>query len=111
MLLGNPSNATTSTTNHEHYLIQRDIEALDYNDTCANPTGPGWHLTTADIGSSGRTSFPPTPVCRPASIRCRPRITAARVTIAGTCVRRVIARSVWPSTRNLPDVQHDSPVA
>ena len=32
MQLGNPSNATADTNNHTHYLVQRTVEALDYND-------------------------------------------------------------------------------
>jgi hypothetical protein len=30
MQLGNPSNATTDTNNHDHFLIQRTVEAIDY---------------------------------------------------------------------------------
>lgn len=33
MQLGNPSNATADTNNFSHYLIQRPIEALDYNNS------------------------------------------------------------------------------
>jgi len=33
MQLGNPSGATADTNNHTHFLIQRPIEAMDYNDT------------------------------------------------------------------------------
>jgi len=57
MLLGNPSNATASTTNHNHYLIQRDIEAMDYNDTRRQVNWASWHYTPGDTGSSGRGSF------------------------------------------------------
>lgn len=56
MLLGNPSNATTDTNNHSHYLIQRNVEALDYNDTLRQPNWASWNLTTPDVGSSGRSS-------------------------------------------------------
>lgn len=56
MLLGNPSNATTDTNNHDHYLIQRSVEALDYNDNRRQPNWASWHLTTTDTGSSGRSS-------------------------------------------------------
>ena len=55
MLLGNPSNATADTNDHNHYLIQRDIEALDYNEIHRQPNWASWHLTTSDLGSSGRT--------------------------------------------------------
>src|SRR5271154_4454170 len=32
MQLGNPSGAITDTNNHNHYLIQRTVEAIDYSD-------------------------------------------------------------------------------
>jgi len=56
MVLGNPSNATADTNDLDHYLIQRDVEALDYNDTLRQPNWASWNLTTADTGSSGRSS-------------------------------------------------------
>jgi DNA/RNA endonuclease G (NUC1) len=57
MLLGNPSNATADTNDHTHYLIQRDVEALDYSDALRQPNWASWHYTTGDSGSSGRSSF------------------------------------------------------
>ena len=57
MQLGNPSNATTDTNNHSHYLIQRTVEALDYNDNLREPNWASWDLTTDDVGSSGRSTF------------------------------------------------------
>ncbi len=57
MLLGNPSGATSDATNHAHYLIQRDQYAMDFNDTRHLPNWVSWHLTTADLGSSGRSTF------------------------------------------------------
>src|ERR1017187_4490156 len=33
MQLGNPSGATADTNNHNHYLIQRPVEAIDYSDS------------------------------------------------------------------------------
>ena len=32
MQLGNPSGATADTNNHNHYFIQRPVQAMDYND-------------------------------------------------------------------------------
>ena len=32
MQLGNPSGATADPNNHDHYLIQRPVEAIDYSD-------------------------------------------------------------------------------
>jgi len=57
MQLGNPSNATTTTTDHSHYLIQRDQYAMDYNDANGEPNWVSWDLTTGDVGSSGRSNF------------------------------------------------------
>lgn len=56
MQLGNPSGATMDTNNHNHYLIQRTVEALDYSDTLGEPNWASWDLTAADIGNSGRSS-------------------------------------------------------
>jgi DNA/RNA endonuclease G (NUC1) len=58
MQLGNPSGATSDTNNHDHYLIQRTVEAIDYSDNLGEPVWVSWDLTGSDIGSSGRsTSF------------------------------------------------------
>src|SRR5215831_16673344 len=66
MQLGNPSGATADPNNHLHYLVQRTVEAIDYNDTLGLPNWASWDLTSSDIGSSGRspefftdTSLPP----------------------------------------------------
>jgi uncharacterized repeat protein (TIGR01451 family) len=56
MQLGNPSNATADPNNHTHYLIQRTVEALDYNDILGEPNWASWDLTASDVGSSGRSS-------------------------------------------------------
>lgn len=56
MQLGNPSNATADTNNHAHYLIQRTVEALDYNDSRGEPNWASWDLTAGDIGDSGRST-------------------------------------------------------
>ncbi|MBS0662604.1 MAG: immunoglobulin domain-containing protein [Verrucomicrobia bacterium] len=57
MQLGNPSSATTTTTNHDHYLIQRDQYAMDYSDANGEPNWVSWDLTIDDVGSSGRSNF------------------------------------------------------
>jgi endonuclease G len=54
--LGNPSGATTDPKNHNHYLIQRTVEAIDYSDNLGEPNWASWDLTASDIGSSGRSS-------------------------------------------------------
>jgi endonuclease G len=55
MQLGNPSGATTDPNNHDHYLIQRTVEAIDYSDTLGEPNWASWDLTASDLGSSGRS--------------------------------------------------------
>jgi DNA/RNA endonuclease G (NUC1) len=57
MQLGNPSGAIVDTNNHDHYLIQRTVEALDYSDNLGEPNWASWDLTASDIGSSGRSDF------------------------------------------------------
>ena len=56
MQLGNPSNATADTNNYDHYLIQRPVEAMDYNARFGQPNWASWDLTSGDVGSSGRSS-------------------------------------------------------
>jgi endonuclease G len=56
MQLGNPSGAIADTNNHNHYLIQRTVEAIDYCDNLGEPVWASWDLTADDIGGSGRNS-------------------------------------------------------
>ena len=56
MQLGNPTSATANTNNHDHYLIQRTVEAIDYSDNFGEPNWASWDLTNSDLGSSGRNS-------------------------------------------------------
>jgi len=55
MQLGNPSGAMADANNHAHYLIQRPVEAIDYNDTLGLPNWASWDLTASDLGASGRS--------------------------------------------------------
>jgi endonuclease G len=52
MQLGNPSGATADPTNHDHFLIQRPVEAMDYSDHLGQPNWASWDLTSGDVGSS-----------------------------------------------------------
>ena len=52
MQLGNPSGATADTNNHTHFLIQRSIETIDYNDTLGEPNWASWDLTAPDCNSA-----------------------------------------------------------
>src|SRR6266568_5499720 len=56
MQLGNPSNASADTNNHDHYLIQRTVEALDYSDNLGEPVWASWDLTAGDVGSATRST-------------------------------------------------------
>jgi DNA/RNA endonuclease G (NUC1) len=57
MQLGNPSGASTDTNNHDHYLIQRTVEAIDYSDNLGEPVWASWDLTAGDIGTNSRSTF------------------------------------------------------
>ena len=57
MQLGNPSGATADSSNHDHYLIQRTVEALDYSDNLGEPNWASWDLTISDEGTATRSSF------------------------------------------------------
>jgi DNA/RNA endonuclease G (NUC1) len=56
MQLGNPSGATADTNNHDHFLIQRAVEALDYSDHLGEPVWASWDLTAGDVGSNARSA-------------------------------------------------------
>jgi DNA/RNA endonuclease G (NUC1) len=53
--LGNPSGATAVATATTNYLIARPQYSLSYNNTTREPNWVSWNLTTADLGSSGRS--------------------------------------------------------
>jgi len=59
MQLGNPTGATIDTNNHSHYLIQRTVEAIDYNDSLGVPNWASWDLTASDyvVGGHRSSSF------------------------------------------------------
>ncbi len=56
MQLGNATGAIVDTNNHNHYLVQRTVEALDFSDALGEPCWAAWDLTSSDIGGSGRSS-------------------------------------------------------
>lgn len=56
MQLGNPSGATADTNNHNHYLVQRTVQALDYSDNLGSPVWASWDLTAGDVGSATRST-------------------------------------------------------
>ena len=54
--LGNPSSATAVATATTNYLITRPQYALSYNNSTREPNWVSWNLTTADVGTSGRSA-------------------------------------------------------
>ena len=54
--LGNPSSATAVATATTNYLINRPQYALAYNNTTREPNWVSWNLTSADVGTAGRSA-------------------------------------------------------
>jgi endonuclease G len=54
LTLGNPSGATTSTSNENNYLMRKPQYALSYNRSRATPNWVSWHLSKAWLGSAPR---------------------------------------------------------
>jgi endonuclease G len=80
MQLGNPTGATSDPNNHDHYLIQRTVEAMDYSDNLGQPNWTSWDLTAADIGTAGRSSSFYTDTNLPSGFH---RVTTAEYTNTG----------------------------
>ena len=55
MPMGNPDEATTSSTARTKYLIQKRQYALSYNDNTHQPNWVSWSYTAEDTGSQART--------------------------------------------------------
>ena len=54
MQLGNPTGATSDSSNHTNYLIQRVQYAMDYNDTTHQANWVSWSYISSDSGSTSR---------------------------------------------------------
>jgi endonuclease G len=54
MLMGNPSNATTSTSNYTNYLMVKTYYALSYHRDRGIANWVSWHIQTSDLGSAAR---------------------------------------------------------
>lgn len=52
--LGNPSDATTSTSNSNNYLMIKPQYDLSYNNSKHEPNWVSWHLDSTDLGSALR---------------------------------------------------------
>jgi DNA/RNA endonuclease G (NUC1) len=57
MPLGNPSGAAADPNNHGHFLIQRSVFAMDYDDSEGEPNWVSWNLTADDLGPAKRSAF------------------------------------------------------
>jgi endonuclease G, mitochondrial len=55
LLMGNPSGATTSTSNTTNYLYVNTYYTESYNATRGTPNWVSWHLGSSDLGSTDRT--------------------------------------------------------
>ncbi|MCZ4225011.1 DNA/RNA non-specific endonuclease [Pedobacter rhodius] len=54
LLLGNPSNAVSSTSYPENYLMERSYYSMSYSKSRATPNWVSWHIGSADLGSASR---------------------------------------------------------
>jgi len=54
LTLGNPSGATTSTTNGDNYLMEKPQYALSYNQTKGIPNWVSWQLNRSWLGTAPR---------------------------------------------------------
>lgn len=54
LLLGNPSNATTSVANENNYLMPKSQYVLSYNRSTATPNWVAWRLDSSWIGTAPR---------------------------------------------------------
>ena len=60
-MLGNPSNATSSTSDKDNFLLAKAQYILSYSDTKGGPNWVAWHLQQSDLGAADRkkSSFHP----------------------------------------------------
>jgi len=70
LTMGNPSNATTSLSNPNNYLMQKPEMAISYSRDLGRPNWVSWHLTDEWVGSLTRVdTFRPDPEVPPAWYR------------------------------------------
>ena len=66
LTMGNPSNATTSLSNPNNYLMQKPEMAISYSRDLGRPNWVSWHLTDEWVGSLTRVdTFRPDPEVPP----------------------------------------------
>jgi len=62
LALGNPSNATNSTSNADNYLMVNNDYALSYNNSRGTPNWVSWRVSESDLGNAERQNdFRPDP--------------------------------------------------
>jgi endonuclease G len=54
LLMGNPSNATTSVVLTTNYLMDKTYYTSSYNSVRGTPNWVSWHINSSDIGSADR---------------------------------------------------------
>jgi endonuclease G, mitochondrial len=54
LVLGNPSNATSDSSNGENYLMVKPYYALSFNQTKGTPNWVSWCVTESDLGTAPR---------------------------------------------------------
>lgn len=59
LTLGNPSNAQSSISNKNNFLLIKPQYVLSYNNTKGGPNWVSWHLQQTDIGTVPRQNFHP----------------------------------------------------
>jgi endonuclease G len=57
LTLGNPSNATTDTSNRNNFLMVKPQYALSYNNSKRIPNWVSWHLVPSHLGGERRGDF------------------------------------------------------
>lgn len=78
LLLGNPSNATTSVTNLNNYLMVKPQYAVSYNNSKGTPNWVSWQLNQSWLGSVDRqNNFRPDDTLPVGFVRVTPTIYAA----------------------------------
>jgi len=56
LYLGNPSDAQSSVDFPDNYLMEKSQFAISYNNSTLGPNWVSWHLSSADIGDTGRSN-------------------------------------------------------
>ena len=59
LVLGNPSGATSETSNEDNFLMKKRQYVLSFNNSKSGPNWVAWHLQASDIGDEERGDFHP----------------------------------------------------